>query len=149
MNNVTSKMDEAQKRSIAKALTARIMFTCSHLINGFIVSGSWIIGAKIVGIAAVFNMFLFWAHERAWNYFQWNRTPKDGLMFLDGQPRSISKSATWRILITINNFMIPYITTGSWKAAAAFLTIATIMNIVLYYTHERVWNRFACGKEAV
>lgn len=141
------KMNEEQKRSIAKALTARVMFTMSHLVNGFIISGSWIIGAQIVGVAAVVNLLLFWGHERAWNYFQFNRKPKDGLMFIDGHPRTVSKSVTWRALITINNFLIPYILTGSWKAAAAFLTIATIMNIILYYTHERVWNKFSWGKE--
>ena len=43
--------------------------------------------------------------------------------------------------------MIPYLTTGSWKSAIAFLTIATIMNIVIYYTHERVWNRIGFGKD--
>jgi uncharacterized membrane protein len=139
---------ETQQRSIAKTLTIRVLFSLSHLVNGFIVSGSWIIGAQILGIAAVVNMFLHWAHERAWNWVQWNRRPGDSAMFQDGQPRTISKSITWRALITINNFLIPYITTGSWQAAVAFLTIATVVNIVIYYTHERVWNRFAWGKLA-
>lgn len=139
---------ETQQRSIAKTLTIRVLFSLSHLVNGFIVSGSWIIGAQILGIAAVVNMFLHWAHERVWNWVQWNRQPGDTEMFLDGQPRTISKSITWRLLITINNFMIPYILTGSWKAAVVFLTIASVMNIVIYYTHERVWNRFTWGKLA-
>lgn len=140
---------EAQKRSIAKTLSIRICFSLSHLLNGFIVSGSWVIGAQILGVAAVVNMFLHWAHERVWNHVQFNRVPGDTYMFEDGQPRTISKSITWRILITINNFMIPYLTTGSWKAAVAFLTIATVMNIVIYYTHERVWNKFTWGRVAV
>ena len=140
--------EETQQRSIAKTLTIRVLFYLSHLVNGFIVSGSWLIGAQILGIAAVVNMFLHWANERAWNWVQWNRRPGDSAMFQDGQPRTISKSITWRALITINNFVIPYITTGSWQAAVAFLTIATIMNIVIYYTHERVWNRFSWGKLA-
>lgn len=142
------KMNEVQKRSIAKAITARVMFTCSHLVNGFIVTGSLVLGAQIVGVAAVVNLLLFWLHERAWNFFQFNRKPKDGLMFLDGHPRTVSKSVTWRAVITANNFLIPYLLTGSWQTAAAFLTIATVMNIVLYYLHERVWNRFAWGKTA-
>jgi len=140
------KYDEQQKRSIVKTLTIRVLFSLSHLINGFIVSGSWIIGAQILGVAAVVNMALHWAHERAWNKAQWNRKPKDNLLFLDGQPRTISKSITWRVLITVNNFVIPYMLTGSWKAAAAFLTIATIMNIVIYYSHERIWNKISWGK---
>jgi hypothetical protein len=38
--------------------------------------------------------------------------------------------------------------TGSWKAAAAFLTIATILNIIIYYSHERIWNRITWGKSS-
>lgn len=145
---MNTTFEETQQRSIAKTLTIRVLFSLSHLVNGFIVSGSWIIGAQILGIAAVVNMFLHWAHERVWNWVQWNRKDGDTRMFQDGQPRTISKSITWRALITINNFVIPYITTGSWQAAVAFLTIATVINIVIYYTHERVWNRFTWGKLA-
>lgn len=140
---------ESHARSIAKTLTIRVCFSLSHLVNGFIVSGSWVIGASILGVAAVINMCLHWLHERVWNYFQFNRKPKDNLMFFEGHPRTISKSITWRILITLNNFLIPYFMTGSWKAAVAFLTIATVMNTIIYYTHERVWNRISWGKTKV
>jgi uncharacterized membrane protein len=148
-NPIMEKYTEYQKRSIAKAVTARVMFTLSHLLNGYIVTGAFFMAANIAGWAAILNMVLFWAHERAWNWAQWNRKPGDSAMFLDGHPRTFSKSATWRALITINNFMIPYIMTGSFGKAMAFLTIATIMNIVLYYVHERVWNRFSLGKVIV
>ena len=70
-------------------------------------------------------------------------------MFVDGQPRTISKSVTWRALITFNNFMIPYLTTGSWQTALAFLTVATLLNIVVYYTHERAWNKISWGKKSL
>ena len=139
---------ETHFRSVAKTLTVRVCFTLSHILNGYIVTGSWMTGVTIASFAVMINMILFWAHERGWNWVQWNRKPGDSAMFQDGQPRTISKSITWRALITINNFVIPYITTGSWQAAVAFLTIATIMNIVIYYTHERVWNRFSWGKLA-
>lgn len=137
---------ETHARSIAKTLTIRVLFSLSHLLNGFIVSGSWIVGASIVGVAAVVNMTLHWLHERVWNWVQWNRKPEDNAFFKDGHPRTVSKSVTWRALITINNFMIPYLMTGSWKQAAAFLTIATIINIVIYYSHERLWNMVKWGK---
>lgn len=139
---------ESHPRSIVKTLTIRVLFSLSHLVNGFIISGSWVIGASIVGLAALINMCLHWGHERVWNHFQWNRNPQDGLFFKEGHPRTISKSVTWRILISISNFVIPFIITGSWKAAAAFFTIATIMNAVIYYSHERIWNRISWGKKA-
>ena len=140
--------NETHARSIAKTLTIRVLFSLSHLVNGFIISGSWIIGAQILGIAAVINMTLHWLHERGWNWFQWNRKPEDNKFFKDGHPRTISKSITWRALITCSNFLIPYFLTGSLGKALAFLTIATFMNVIIYYTHERVWNRVSWGKVA-
>lgn len=143
------KYTEEHKRSVAKTLTVRVCFTLSHLLNGFIVTGTLAAAAQIATLATLINMFLFWAHERCWNFAQWNRKPKDGLMFVDGQPRTISKSVTWRLLITFNNFMIPYLTTGSWQSAVKFLALATLFNIIIYYSHERVWNLFSWGKKEV
>jgi uncharacterized membrane protein len=143
------KYTETHSRSVAKTLTVRVLFTLSHLVNGFIVTGAWALGAQIAGVATLINMFLFWAHERSWNWAQWNRQPKDGLMFFEGQPRTISKSITWRIVITCSNFLIPYLLTGSIGKALAFLTIATVMNITIYYLHERAWNRVKWGKTVV
>ena len=137
---------ESHARTVAKTLTVRVCFTLSHILNGFIVTGSWMTGVTIASFAVLINMLLFWAHERIWNWFQWNRKPKDNMFFVDGHPRTISKSITWRALITINNFMIPFITTGSWQIALAFLTIATFLNIIVYYTHERAWNLIKWGK---
>lgn len=141
--------NETHTRTILKTLTVRVCFTLSHILNGYIVTGSWMTGVTIASVAILINMFLFWGHERIWNWVQWNRKPKDGLFFVDGHPRTISKSITWRALITINNFMIPFLTTGSWKAALAFLTIATLLNVIVYYSHERVWNMIRFGRVTV
>jgi hypothetical protein len=144
-----TKFTETHQRTVAKTLTVRVLFTLSHLLNGFIVTGALALSAQIAGVATLINMFLFWAHDRAWNYAQWNRKPGDTKMFIDGQPRTISKSITWRGLITASNFLIPYFMTGSMGKALAFLTIATILNIFVYYTHERVWNRVTWGKKEI
>jgi hypothetical protein len=143
------KYFESHQRTIAKTLTIRVLFTLSHLLNGYIVTGDLIIGAQIAGVAALINMALFWLHDRAWEFASWNRKPADTKLFVDGHPRTISKSITWRGLITINNFMIPFIMTGSWQTAAAFLGIATILNIIVYYVHERTWNLVLWGKKEI
>jgi uncharacterized membrane protein len=140
------KYVEMHRRSLAKTITVRICFTLSHLLNGFIVTGTLAAAAQIASVATLINMFLFWAHERVWNWFQWNRKPADDRFFKDGHPRTISKSVTWRLLITTSNFLIPYLLTGSIGKALAFLTLATIFNAIIYYTHERVWNRFSWAK---
>jgi uncharacterized membrane protein len=136
---------ETQIRTIAKVVTWRIALTTSHLVNAFIVTGSWITGLQIAGLATVINSVLFWLHERAWNRAQWNRRASEQV-FVEGQPRTLSKILTWRVLITASNFLIPFIMTGSWKTGLAFLTIATLVNIVIFWAHERIWNRVSWGK---
>ena len=143
------KFKETHARTVAKTLTVRVLFTLSHLLNGFIITGAWIIGAQIAGVATLINMSLFWAHERTWNWFQWNRQPEYDRCFKDGHPRTISKSITWRALITCSNFLIPYFMTGSIGKALAFLTIATFLNIAIYYGHERLWNMISWGKTSI
>jgi uncharacterized membrane protein len=140
------KLIEKHPRTLAKVVSWRVLLTISHFVNGYIVSGSWATGAAIAGLAAVINSVLYWTHERGWNFAQWNRKPTDGILFFEGQPRTISKILTWRILITASNFLIPFIITGSWGSAAACLGIATVVNIALFYGHERLWNRVVWGK---
>jgi len=140
------KLIEKHPRTLAKVVSWRVLLTISHFVNGYIVSGSWATGAAIAGLAAVINSVLYWAHERGWNFAQWNRKPTDGILFFEGQPRTISKILTWRVLITASNFLIPFIITGSWGSAAAFLGIATVVNVALFYGHERLWNRVVWGK---
>lgn len=138
---------ESQPRSIAKVITWRVLLTISHIVNAFIVTGSIVTGLKIAGMAAVINSVLFWLHERAWNLAQWNRRKDEKVEFAEGHPRTISKIITWRILITLSNFFIPFIITGSWGAAALFTGLATVVNMALFWGHERAWNLLKWGKK--
>jgi len=143
------QLKERQSRSIAKVITWRVLLTISHTINGFIATGSFIVALKIAGLAFFINSFLFWAHERIWNYFQWNRKARDEKVFVEGHPRTTLKMISWRILITLSNFFIPFLLTGSWGQAAIFAGLATIVNMALYYGHERIWNFIKWGKNIV
>lgn len=140
------KFSELHIRSIAKVVSWRITVTISHMINGFIVTGSVMAALKIAGLALVINSALFWLHERLWNWLQWNRKYQHEKLFKDGHPRTATKMLTWRILVTMSNFVIPFIMTGSWGQAVVFAGMATIVNMILYYWHERVWNFFKWGK---
>lgn len=139
--------DENHLRSVAKVVTWRLLLTASHIINTFIITGSLIAGLKVAGLAAIVNSVLFWGHERAWNIISWNRKANDRLTFSEGQPRSVSKIVTWRILITASNFFIPFFVTGSWGSAALFVGMATVVNMLLYWAHERSWNLVRWGKQ--
>ncbi len=140
------KYNENHPRTIVKAITFRILFTISHIVNAFIVTGSLITGLKIAALATVINTCLFWIHERAWNILSWNRNDNKKRVFDEGNPRSLSKMISWRITITTSNVFIPYFITGSWGQAVLFAGIATLVNMFLFWTHERIWNLFKFGK---
>jgi uncharacterized membrane protein len=140
------KYNESHPRTIVKAITFRILFTISHIVNAFIVTGSFITGLKIAGLATIINTCLFWIHERIWNILSWNRNDNKKIVFNEGNPRSLSKMISWRITVTTSNVIIPYFVTGSWGQAVLFAGIATMVNMFLFWTHERIWNLFKFGK---
>lgn len=143
------KYTETQARTISKVVSWRVLLTSSHMINAFIATGSLMMGLKIAGLALVINSILYWSHERAWNIFQWNRKQKENSKYTEGQPRTISKMLTWRVLITGSNFLIPYLATGSWGSAVIFAGLATVVNMFLFWSHDRVWNMVVWGKKEI
>lgn len=140
------KFIEKHPRTICKTISWRVLLTISHTINGLIVTGSLAMGLKIAGWSLIINSVLYWLHERVWNWFQWNKRPDDNRFFKDGHPRTTTKMITWRLIVNFSNFLIPFFMTGSWGQAGAFFTIAVIVNMTLYYLHERGWNMIRWGK---
>lgn len=141
------KFNETNTRSIVKAISWRVILTVSHIVNTVIITGSLILGLKVAGLAAIINSLMYFAHERVWNYFQWKRDNNPKLTFEEKQSRSISKTITWRLVIMGNNFLIPFILTGSWVVGAQYFTLATLVNMALYWIHERAWNNVKWKKE--
>ena len=139
--------NEKHSRTIIKTISWRVLLTMSHFVNGFIVTGSLVMAMKIAGWSLVINSALYWVHERIWNWFQWNKRPDNNRFFKDGHPRTTTKMITWRLIVNFSNFLIPLVMTGSWGQAGAFFTIAVIVNMTLYYLHERGWNLIRWGKE--
>ena len=60
--------------------------------------------------------------------------------------RSLGKVVTWRILVTITNFIGGWIASGSWAVGLGVVSFALVVNSILYFIHERIWNRIDAGK---
>jgi uncharacterized membrane protein len=60
--------------------------------------------------------------------------------------RSVVKSISWRTLGTLDTMIISYFVTGNLVMAASIGSIEVITKMVLYYFHERAWNRSSFGK---
>jgi len=69
--------------------------------------------------------------------------------FVEKALRSLGKVVTWRILVTITNFIGGWLASGSWQVGLGVVSFALVVNSILYYFHERVWNRIDAGKEVV
>lgn len=62
--------------------------------------------------------------------------------------RSIIKGVTWRVTATIITIIIVFLFTGEIKLALGVGLIEAIAKLVLYYIHERIWNKISWGVRA-
>jgi len=60
--------------------------------------------------------------------------------------RSLLKTITWRIIGSIDTMIITYFITGNWKFGLAVGGVEVVSKMILYYLHERVWQRIKWGK---
>ena len=61
--------------------------------------------------------------------------------------RSILKSIVWRLICIVVSILTSFILTGKWDIAVAIGTIYNAITMILYYFHERLWNRINWGYE--
>jgi uncharacterized membrane protein len=59
----------------------------------------------------------------------------------DTQLRSITKTISWRITGSLSTFMISYLILGNMITASSIAGAQIAMNTLLYFIHERIWNR--------
>jgi uncharacterized membrane protein len=62
--------------------------------------------------------------------------------------RSLVKSISWRLICIIVSVGTAFILTSRLDIAAAIGTIYNAVTMVLYYFHERAWNRTHWAKHA-
>ena len=65
---------------------------------------------------------------------------------MDSNKRSITKALTWRALASLATFIISYIVTGDFAAATGIASVQVVVNLILYYVHERIWNKINWGQ---
>ncbi len=59
--------------------------------------------------------------------------------------RSLVKSIVWRIICIVVAVFTTFFLTGRWDLAVALGTLYNAITMVLYYFHERIWNRTNWG----
>lgn len=70
-------------------------------------------------------------------------------MFRESNGRSLIKTISWRFWATITTALLVYIFTERLELALAIGAIEVLLKLILYYFHERTWNKISFGKKEV
>lgn len=65
----------------------------------------------------------------------------------DTNKRSLVKAVSWRLTGTADTFIISWLITGQAIVAGGIALTEVATKIILFWAHERVWNKIQWGKE--
>lgn len=74
-------------------------------------------------------------------------TPHTPQATKESHRRSFAKAVSWRVLGSIDTFLISWIVTGHPVVAATISAIEVFTKILLFYGHERVWGLIRWGRK--
>jgi len=60
--------------------------------------------------------------------------------------RSLAKTFSWRVIGTLDTILIAYLITGTINHALSIGGIELVSKMILYFFHERSWNKIKWGK---
>lgn len=60
--------------------------------------------------------------------------------------RSIAKALSWRVVGTIDTLIVSYFLTGRIGLATSIASVDFLTKLLLYFFHERIWNKIKWGK---
>ena len=147
-------------RSIAKAISWRVVGTLDTLVLSFVIltylgplfgleEASAADNAKTalsIALAEVATkMTIYYLHERFWARLHWDRTVDEEGHHRDGPRRSATKTATWRVLASLDTMVLGLVFTGNLATAISIGGFEVITKLVLYFFHERAWARIRWG----
>ena len=66
-------MKVTRSRSLVKALSYRIWGTLSSVAVAYVITKNASLSITIAFWETVVKIFIYYAHERGWNYVQWGR----------------------------------------------------------------------------
>ncbi|OGF44428.1 MAG: hypothetical protein A2452_06040 [Candidatus Firestonebacteria bacterium RIFOXYC2_FULL_39_67] len=67
--------------------------------------------------------------------------------YFETHSRSILKAISWRTTGTLDTIVISFVLTGKIKLALSIGLAELATKTVLYYLHERLWNKIKFGRK--
>jgi uncharacterized membrane protein len=130
-------LDTSHKRHVAKSITWRIVGTLDTFFLSWIITGNSMMGLKIGLSEIATKMVLYYFHERVW--FKINLP--------NSNKRHLFKTFSWRIVGTLDTFVLAWIITGSPFTGFKIGVVEIVTKMIFYYIHEKLWYRIDFGLE--
>lgn len=68
---------------------------------------------------------------------------------METRKRSIIKTIIWRFIATTVTILVAYVWFGEWSSSIYLGIAANGLKTMLYYMHERIWDRIDFGRKKV
>jgi len=68
-------------------------------------------------------------------------------MVTETNGRSVAKGISWRVVATMVTAIVVFLYSGELAAAAIVGSIDSAAKILLYWWHERIWQRIPWGRK--
>ena len=131
-------MTEKNYRSLVKGISWRFVGTFDTFLISWFHTGNPLLGLKI-GVSEFFTkIVLYYFHERIWLYFLKDKMYQHKFNFIKG--------VTWRIVGTIDTIILSWFISQNRDIGIKIGLTELATKIILFYVHERIWNRIQLGK---
>ena len=70
-------------------------------------------------------------------------------MFKESSIRSVVKALSWRFIATLTTAILVFVFTDQLDLAITIGIGDALVKMVLYFAHERVWNKLGFGRQLV
>lgn len=124
-------------RTAAKALSWRIIATCTTILIGLFMTGSLALGMKIGLPDFVLKYGAFVVHERVWL--------KASLQALEN--RLLWKMASWKLTaMTMTVLIVGLVQGGDFTLAVKLGPMDMLIKTFTFYAHEKLWENISYGR---
>jgi uncharacterized membrane protein len=100
-------------------------------------------GLLIGSIEILTKLIIYYFHERAWRIGWQKQTDA----FHHSKKRSLYKAITYRIIGSLDTFIISTFVIKSAKLGGGVAIAEILTKPLLYYIHERIWDKQSIGNK--
>ena len=119
------------------------LFTIDFEVTETSVKESLTDGLLVGSIEVITKLIIYYFHERAWR-IGWEKQTDS---FHHSKKRSLYKAITYRIIGSLDTFIISTFVIKSAKLGGGVAIAEIITKPILYYIHERIWDKQSIGNK--